>query len=384
MSDPLRDLLGGLAGQQPVVDDWPGRVRQAVRERRRRQRALTGVVTVALLAIGGSAVVYAGGPPAAERLIGAPVPSTISSPAHPADDICEPMPPPARAVPIPSRAAEPGDRTNTVVVDLAANCTVIRVGQELLLRVGLTGDAALPRISAATIGGTTQTSLIDCAFPHPLAAPRVRTADSVLRHRYAEPGTDRIRVVADSGCTGYEGQGEAELSITVLPAAAPAEPSPTAEPTPVPRPTPTSTAGPSTAGAEGRPSSSAEPSYPPYGSQDIEIQAVAAEQAVVGQEWVLEVTVTGFAEKQPFLQEPRYDGDGPGWVVGACARPVSSSPPPARAQTVRRTFRHTFDTPGRHEVLLRAESGCSYYRGMDELLLTVDVAAAGPAPSPTA
>jgi hypothetical protein len=222
MTDPLRDLMGELAEDQPAVADWPGRVRGLVVRRRRRQRVLTAATAVAVLAVGATGVLL---------------------------------------------AAEGPDRDALVV-------------------------AADPSSS-------------------PSAA------------------------------------------VTEGPSA--------------PAPEPSASASPAT-------------SYPPSGTQAIEITASGRPtRPTVGQEYALDVVVTGFAEEPPYLQETCYDGGNCMLAIPGCVPREDTSPPPARPQRFERTFRHTFTTAGRHEVQLRAHSGCSYYQGSDELLVVVDVA---PEPSP--
>jgi hypothetical protein len=118
----------------------------------------------------------------------------------------------------------------------------------------------------------------------------------------------------------------------------------------------------------------AEPTWPPYGTQQIRIDARPSDPTpAVGDEVVVEVIVTGNADRDPFLQGPRVDDSDPGWIAGSCPAPAEGSPPPARPQTLRKTFRLTFDTPGRHEVAFRADSSCSYYHGDAEHVLVLDV-----------
>ena len=151
-----------------------------------------------------------------------------------------------------------------------------------------------------------------------------------------------------------------------------AEPEPTDQAAPPPPPPPASPA----------------PTYPPSGTQVVEITAQGQpDRPKVGQEWVLDVTVTGSAD-EPFLQEPCYQGEPCMRVASSCVpREANYSPPPPKPSTVRRTYRHTFTTPGRHEVTLEASSRCSYYQGYDTLVLVVQVdedpSAPSPQPSPT-
>jgi hypothetical protein len=71
-------------------------------------------------------------------------------------------------------------------------------------------------------------------------------------------------------------------------------------------------------------------------------------------------------------------------VATSCVpRDSSYSPPPPRPQTLERTFRHTFTTPGRHEVRLEASEACSYYQGGDELILVLQVGEQPPSPEPS-
>jgi len=126
------------------------------------------------------------------------------------------------------------------------------------------------------------------------------------------------------------------------------------------------------------------PSYPPYGNQDIVLTARVSDlRPQAGQEIVVEVVATGRAEHEPFLQGPRIDDSGSGWIAGSCAAPEDPSPPPARDQRVAKTVRHTFDEPGRHTMEFRADSACSYYRGSDQITVVIDVQPAPPQPSPT-
>ncbi len=261
MSEPLRDLMGELAGEQPAVADWPGRVRGLVVRRRRRQRVLTAAAAAALLAVGGTGVLLAAEQPRPDSLVAAPDPSpspTVSAGAP------TPEPEPSAATP-PSPTGQPEPTAEA------------------------TASAAPP--------------------PPPLTSP-----------------------------------------------AAPPPP----------------------------PLTSPAPTYPPFGTQDIEITTRARpERPAVGEEWVLDITVTGFAESPPYLQEPCIDGPGRcQYAAFSCVPRQSSSPPPARAQRIERSVRHTFTTAGRHEVRLLAEGACSYYQGRDELLVVVEVVEPEPEPEP--
>ena len=103
----------------------------------------------------------------------------------------------------------------------------------------------------------------------------------------------------------------------------------------------------------------------------------------MGEPWSVEITVTGNGDSEPFLQEPVYPGEGgAGFVVFGCAAPEDPSPPPRREHRFTRTFAHTFRDAGRHEVLLRAESACSYYRGLAEQTVVVQVRGDEPTPTP--
>lgn len=175
---------------------------------------------------------------------------------------------------------------------------------------------------------------------------------------------------------------------SLTPSPAPSTPSPTpaaATPAPSQQSEPSAEPGQSPLSAVATPAGPAGPasgpptgeaSWPAHGTQDIEIDVALSDPTPqVGEELVLQVTVTGQADRKPFLQGPRVDDSGPGWVVGSCVS-EPGSPPPARSQTLTRTFRHTFDSPGRHEVAFRADASCSYYYGEAERTVVVDV---GPA-----
>ena len=188
--------------------------------------------------------------------------------------------------------------------------------------------------------------------------------------------------------------GAVESSLSPVATASPSAPAPAAEPTAVPaetvQPEPAVEPSPGAeapAGPGPVPEAEPEPerTYPPSGTQIIEITAQGRpDRPKLGQEWVLDVTVTGSAD-QPFLQDPCYDGGQCARVVVACVpREANYSPPPPRPSKVQRTFRHTFTTPGRHEVQLEADSGCSYYSGADELVLVVQVDEQPPTPTPSA
>lgn len=158
--------------------------------------------------------------------------------------------------------------------------------------------------------------------------------------------------------------------------------SPAPEPSPAPSPAepdPSPSLAPSPNARPSHEPSPAAPSYPPFGTQDIEIVvSLPAAAPVAGQEWGFGFVVTGFADREPFVQGPRFDDEGPGFIVGACppSPPGGESPPPAREQRVERTARHVFETPGRHVVEIVADSACSYYRGQANERFTVEVAPA--------
>lgn len=167
---------------------------------------------------------------------------------------------------------------------------------------------------------------------------------------------------------------------TAIVAASPVAP-PRSSPTPATEPEPTPEA------RSAAPSALA-PSYPPYGTQKITVTAqVSDTRPQAGTEVTVEAVATGRAEHPPFLQGPRIDDSGPGWVVGACPAPEDKSPPPAQDQRASKTVKHTFETPGRHTMAFRADSACSYYRGSDEITIVFDVqpsAAATSSPAPSA
>lgn len=252
MTDRLRNLLGQLTDDQPLVSDWPARVRHTVVVRRQRQRLVAAAAAAVLVVAGTGAAVLANAPAEQDALIGSDQPS-----------------------PTPSVSAEPS--------------------------------------------------------PAPSVQPSTATT----------------------------------LTVTTTPAATTA-PTPSAQ---EPEPEATRTAA---------------PSFPQQGSQDIQITArTTPERPAAGQEWVLEVTVTGFAESEPFLQKPCIEGTMCEHVAHSCAgSPEGQSPPPARPQRMDRTFRHTFPEPGQYEVKLEAESACSYYVGRDKLVLVVEVGQAPPEPTP--
>lgn len=125
--------------------------------------------------------------------------------------------------------------------------------------------------------------------------------------------------------------------------------------------------------------------YPPSNSQTITIRVLTPEPAVVGRPWPITVSASGLADREPFLQV-RFDDEDKLLMIYNCAA-TDSSPPPATVQHTKQSFQHVFQTPGRHEVQLRADSACSYYQGEETLTVVVDVAPAQggvePAASPT-
>lgn len=215
----------------------------------------------------------------------------------------------------------------------------------------------------------------------------------VARHRTQRTAAAAVAVVITAGGVAVgaaaavsdrpdalvAGPGPAVTASAPQPSASPAAPSASSPPSttsnPTPAPTaPTAPTAPSLAPVEPTPEAQPERTWPPYGTQQIRIDSRPSNPTpAVGEELVVEVTVTGNADREPFLQGPRIDNSGPGWIAGSCPAPAEGSPPPARPQTLRKTFRHTFDTPGRHELAFRADSSCSYYRGEAEHVLIVDV-----------
>ena len=177
------------------------------------------------------------------------------------------------------------------------------------------------------------------------------------------------------------------VATATAPAPAPeAEPSATAETVPTSQPEPAVEPAASPAGKSAATPAPAT-TYPLSGTQIIEITAQGRpDRPTVGQEWVLDVTATGTAD-EPYLQEACFDDTPCSYVATSCVpREADYSPPPPRPGKVQRTFRHTFTTPGRHEVRLEAGSACSYYQGFDKLLIVVQVDEQSPpgSPSPTA
>lgn len=178
---------------------------------------------------------------------------------------------------------------------------------------------------------------------------------------------------------------DATPEASPTPSAAPTQETPPSQPSPTPQAT-TQAVEPTPAPvvpAEPKPSPTL--SYPGRGTQDIEIAASASpDRPRVGEEWVLQVTVTGFAESEPFLQKPCFPGEMCETASFSCPA-HEGSPPPARPQRLDRTFRHTFTSPGRYEVLLEANSKCSYYYGQDKLVVVVhvDPESSQPSPSPS-
>ncbi len=359
--DPLRHLLAELAGDQPAVADWAGKVRGTVRARQRRRTVAVATAAVLVAALGGTAVL------ATDRDRVQRLTVAQASPSPAAED-CPASAPPPKPRPMLKAAVDAdgiGPRDSVVTVDLDANCTTIRVGQELLVRATAQGDSATPALDSQLIGGLGSATIVDCVKGDPVPVPvEPGTTTTVLRHVYSEPGTDRVVVRAGLSCGYYRGAAMAELAIRILPAEG--EPSPSVEPSVRASPSP-----------DAGPTSPSEASDPPSGSQDIRISVTGRpEQPVAGQEWLLDIVVTGFADREPFVQGPHFDDEGPGFIAGTCNAPADPSPPPAREQRVERTARHVFDTPGRHKVELRAGASCSYYRGEDSLTFTVDVAPA--------
>ncbi len=95
---------------------------------------------------------------------------------------------------------------------------------------------------------------------------------------------------------------------------------------------------------------------------------------VAGESIEFVVTVTAFAESDPVVEEPRFDGRTPGNVEGfyTCAQ-AEGTPPPRTERRSTKTFTHVF-TPGRHTVEFRGSAGCSYYSA-DEVTLAYEIEA---------
>lgn len=103
---------------------------------------------------------------------------------------------------------------------------------------------------------------------------------------------------------------------------------------------------------------------------------------VAGEPIEFVVTVTGLAESDPVVEEPRFDGRTPGDVEGFYNCPQSEEPPPPRTERrSSKTFTHVF-APGRHTVEFRGSAGCSYY-GADEVTLSYEVEAIATERSPS-
>lgn len=208
-------------GARPVPIDVLSRVAAA---RRHRSRATAMAFVLPVLLAAGLLVVAQYGDRGVDAVASRDDRAVCTAPAPPE--------PPAR--PSQSGSPAPGGNPGMAVVELTvdANCLRLAVGEELLLRVTADGDTATPGIVGTLIDGATSARTASCARgSEQPAAPRAGRTTEVLRHVYAHPGVDRIRISAATQCSPFRGGDSVELTIEVV---GESDPSATPRPTPPP------------------------------------------------------------------------------------------------------------------------------------------------------
>jgi hypothetical protein len=106
---------------------------------------------------------------------------------------------------------------NHVTLHFYQDCFSVRVGKPVTFRVSATGDAERPERDSLTIDGVGSSAAVACAPATPPGPPVPATYDETFRHTYAATKTDVVAVHVGSGCSFYQGQTSARLSVEVLP-----------------------------------------------------------------------------------------------------------------------------------------------------------------------
>lgn len=122
-----------------------------------------------------------------------------------------PSPPPAASQPAGSST------TNQVDLNIYADCTSVRVGQPVRLRIIASGSHHEPSISGFRIEGTTTASGPGCVPEDPNEQPNPGVTVQDVEHTYKKAGEDRVVVNAATFCSRFSGFDRAELVLDVRP-----------------------------------------------------------------------------------------------------------------------------------------------------------------------
>lgn len=124
------------------------------------------------------------------------------------------------ALPSPPPAASPpagSSTTNQVDLNIYADCTSVRVGQRVRLRIIASGSHHEPSISGFRIEGTTTASGPVCLPEDPNEQPSPAVTMQDVEHTYKKAGEDRVVVNAATFCSRFSGFDRAELVLDVRP-----------------------------------------------------------------------------------------------------------------------------------------------------------------------
>jgi len=223
VTEDLHELFAASAAGMPDVPDRLDRV-LARRRRRSHLRSAAAVGTTALLVTGVAVLVpvLRQEPDAPTVVAAAPGDCAHGGAPLPQDEELAPLPPPS-----PSSDGTYA-RRNRIVLRLLPNCTTVRTGQEVTIRVLATGDAAKPTRHLLTQNGLTSQIAASCIPTGPTEPqPQPGSHDETLRYTYSQATTDVVTVGVTALCSPFRGQATDSVTITVLPADSPdPEPSP--------------------------------------------------------------------------------------------------------------------------------------------------------------
>lgn len=124
------------------------------------------------------------------------------------------------ALPSPPPAASPpagSSTTNEVDLEIYADCTSVRVGQPVRLRIIASGSRHEPGISGVRIEGMATSSGPACPERDPDEEPSPGVLVQDVEHVYSKPGQDRVVVNAATFCSRFSGFDRAELVLDVRP-----------------------------------------------------------------------------------------------------------------------------------------------------------------------
>lgn len=100
---------------------------------------------------------------------------------------------------------------------ISADCTSVRVGQPVRLRIIASGSHHEPSISGVQIEGTTSSSSPACVPEDPDEQPSPGVTMQDIEHTYKAAGKDLVVVNAATFCSRFSGFDRAELVLDVRP-----------------------------------------------------------------------------------------------------------------------------------------------------------------------